>query len=200
MILPLLIILGWRTSVRGLDFHSQETLSLRDIAVTEKNYLAMNNLAKYYIDNGDPKKAEYYAEKSIEYFPAVSNYINLGVIRQKQQDFVGARVAYTKALKLVPLRVVYENLAIVNLTDGESTGNIKFLEEALKIYPNNNRLWNYMAIEQAAVGNQEQAKIAILNAYRLGTIPPKLYESIMNKTPLDIPMPDSDRIIKIRWE
>lgn len=197
--IPILVALGVRTSIRGLDFHSQLTLSNRDIQVTDKNYLAMNNLAKYYLDQGKPEKAEWYAQKSIEYFPAVSNYINLGVVRQKQTNFEGAKEAYMKALSFVPLRVTYENIAIINLTIGEPNDNVKFLNDALKVFPNDNRLWNYLAIEQAGLGNNEEAKVAILNAYRLGSIPKALYEAILNKTNLDIPMPDSDRIIHIRW-
>jgi tetratricopeptide (TPR) repeat protein len=160
----------------------------------------MNNLAKYYIDNGKPEKAEWYAKHSIEFFPAVSNHINLGVIRQKKRDFEGAKEAYMLALKMVPLRVIYENIAIVNLSmDSRPEDNIEIIKKGLSIYPNNNRLWNYLAIEQAVIGNQEEAKNAILNAYRLGPVPPALYESIMNKTKLDIPMPDSDRVIHITW-
>ncbi len=197
--LIILIILGVRTSIRGMDYKSQETLSLRDIRVTDKNYLAMNNLSKYYIDNGNPKKAEQYAMKSIEFFPAVSNYINLGVTRQKLHDLEGAKEAYLTALEFVPLRVTYENLAIVYLTIGNTDNNIIFLKQALAIFPNDNRLWTYMAIEQSASNNNEEAQKAILQAYRLGPVPKALYESIFNKTPLDIPMPDSDRIIKITW-
>lgn len=199
IIIPIIILLGARTSIRGLDFHSQLTLSTRDIQVTDKNYLAMNNLAKYYLDKGKPNKAEWYAQKSIEYFPAVSNYINLGVVRQKQSNFIGAKEAYMKALEFVPLRVTYENIAIINLTIGEPVENIKFLKDALKVFPNDNRLWNYLAIEEAELGNNDQAKNAILNAYRLGKVPSALYTSIINKTDLDIPMPDSKRIIHVRW-
>ncbi len=197
---PLLIVLGVRTAIRGLDYHSQVTLSLKDIAVTDKNYLAMNNLAKYYIDHGDPKKGEGYAIKSIEYFPAISNHINLGVARQVQRDYKGAKQAYMQALEFYPLRVTYENIAIVNFSIGESADNIAFLKEALKVFFDDNRLWNYLAIEEAAAGNEKEAKNAILNAYRTGSVPTALYDAIMNKKPLDIPMPGSDRTIHIKWD
>lgn len=193
----ILMILGVRTELRGLDYHSQETLSLRDIAVTEKNYLAMNNLAKYYIDNNKPEKAEWYAQQSINYFPAVSNYINLGVIRQKTHNLAGAKQAYLEALKFVPLRVTYENIAIVNITIGQSPDNIDFLKKALAIFPSDNRLWTYLAIEDAAAGNNEEAKVAIYNAFKLGPVPPSLYNAIFNHQHLDIPLPDSDRIVHI---
>lgn len=197
--LVILIALGARTSLRGLDYHTQEALSLRDIAVTDKNYLAMNNLAKYYINNDNPAKAEWYARQSIEFFPAVSNYNNLGVIHQKLKDFVAAKQAYMKALDLVPLRVCYENVAIVNFVVGNSSDDIAFLKKGLEVYPTNNRLWTYLAIEESAIGDNDNAKIAITNAHKLGPIPVQLYNSIMQKTPLDIPMPDTDKVISIRW-
>lgn len=197
---PLLIILGVRTGIRGLDYHSQVTLSLKDIAVTERNYLAMNNLAKYYIDHDQPKKAEWYAEKSVEYFPAVSNYINLGVIRMKQGDYVGSKKAYEKALSFYPLRVTYENIAIVNFAIGKSADNIAFLKKALAVFPTDSKLWNFLAIEEAAAGNNEEAKNAILSAYRTGPIPPALYDAIINKKPLDIPIAELNKTIHIKWD
>ncbi len=197
--LVILVALGVRSGIRGLDYKSQETLSLKDIAITDRNYLAMNNLAKYYINHDDPAKAEWYARQSIEFFPAVSNYNNLGVIRQKLRDFAGAKEAYQKALDLVPLRVCYENVAIVNFVVGNSNDNIAFLKKGLEVYPTNNRLWTYLAIEESAIGDNDNAKFAISNAYKLGPIPVALYNSIMQKIPLDIPMPDTDKVIKIRW-
>ncbi len=193
----ILIILGVRTELRGLDYHSQETLSLRDIAVTDKNYLAMNNLAKYYIDNNNLEKAKRYAQQSVNDFPAASNYINLGVIRQKTHDLTGAKQAYLASLEFVPFRVAYENIAIINLTIGQSTDNIDFIKKALAIFPSNNRLWTYLAIEDAAAGNDEEAKIAIYNAYKLGPVPPSLYNAIFNHQHLDIPLPNTDRIVHI---
>ncbi len=195
----ILLPLGIRSNLRGNDYHSQETLSLRDIKVTEKNYLAMNNLAKFYINTDRPEKAEWYAKKSIEFFPAVSNYNNLGVIKQKLNDFQGAKEAYSKALNLVPLRVTYENVAIANFVVGNSKDNIAFLKEGLALYPTNGRLWTYLAIEYAAVGNAEDAKNAIVNAYNNNVVQPDLYNSIIHSLPLDIPMPDTNKVIQIRW-
>lgn len=157
----------------------------------------MNNLAKYYIDNGSPEKAEWYAMQSIDFFPAVSNYNNLGVIRQKMNNFAGAKEAYQKALDFVPLRVCYENVAIANFVVGNSVDNIAFLKKGLASYPTNNRLWTYLAIEEAAAGNNLDAKTAIYNAYKLGPVPPALYNAIVQNKPLDIPMPGSDKIIHI---
>ena len=198
--LLILIPLGIRSNLRGYDYHSQETLSLRDINVTEKNYLAMNNLAKYYINTNRPAKAEWYVRKSIEYFPAVSNYNNLGVVKQKLNDFQAAKEAYMQALDLVPLRVTYENVAITNFVVGNSKDNIAFLKKGLKVYPTNGRLWAYLAIEYAAAGNAADAKVAVVNAYNNGVVQPELYNSIVHSSPLDIPMPDTNKVIHIRWD
>ncbi len=195
--LMIIIGLGVRSELRGLDYHNQATLSLKDISITDKNYLAMNNLAKYYIDNNQLQKAEGYAKLSIEYFPSVTNYNNLGVIQQKMNDFTGARQSYVKALNIMPLGVTYENIAITNFVVGVLNDNIAFLKKGLALYPNNGRLWTYLAIEEAAIGNNSEAKIAILNAYRLGPIPSALYVAIINHTPLDVPILNSGTIVHI---
>ena len=195
--LVLLVALGARSEVRGLDYHNQATLSQKDLTVTDKNYLAMNNLAKYYIDNNQLVRAEGYAKQSIEYFPSVTNYNNLGVIQQKMNDFAGARQSYLKALQIMPLGVTYENIAITNFVVGSLADNIAFLKKGLSLYPNNNRLWTYLAIEEAANGSNDEAKTAILSAYRLGPIPSALYVAIINHTPLDVPILDSGTIVHI---
>ncbi len=195
--LVILIALGFRSELRGLDYHNQATLSLKDIAVTDKNYLAMNNLAKYYINNNQLTKAETYAKQSIEYFPSVTNYNNLGVIQQKMNDFTGAKQSYLKALQIMPLGVTYENIAITNFVIGKPDDNISFLKKGLALYPGNNRLWTYLAIEEASTGNNIEAKKAILSAYRLGPIPSALYVAIINHTPLDVPILDSGTTVHI---
>ena len=195
--LVVLIALGVRSELRGLDYHNQATLALKDIAVTDRNYLAMNNLSKYYIDNNQIAKAEVYAKQSIDYFPSVTNYNNLGVIQQKMNDYAGARQSYLDALQITPLGVTYENIAITNFVVGKPADNIAFLKKGLSLYPKNNRLWTYLAIEEAASGSSSEAKTAILNAYHFGPIPSALYLAIINHTPLDVPILDSGTIVHI---
>lgn len=195
--IPIIAILGIRTSVRGFDYQSQSSLSLMDIKVSPDNYLSMNNMAKVLIDQKNLDEAMIYAQQSVSIYPSVSNYTNLGVIYQNQGNFLEAKKAYESALRHGSMSITYENLGIVNLTIGEPSENIKFLHSALAYYPRSNRLWTYLAIQEAANGSNDNAKIALSKAISFGSVPKSLYAAILNKQPLDVPMPGSEKVIHI---
>jgi hypothetical protein len=194
---PIIVVLGLRTAVRGADYTSQYTLASKDISVSKDNYLAMNNLAQSLIQTNRLDEAASYAQNSINIYPAVTNYTNLGVIKQKQGDFFGAKKAYEKALQYGSLGITYENLGIVNLTIGAPQINIGFFHKALKVYPSNNRLWIYLAIQEAENGSPQEAKTAITTALTYGAVPQQLYYAIMNERVFDISLPGSSRVIHL---
>ncbi len=195
--IPVIIALGVRTFIRGADYSSQFTLASKDISVSKDNYLAMNNLAQSLIQANRLDEAISYVQSSISVYPAVTNYTNLGVVKQKQGDFVGAKEAYEKALEYGSLGITYENLGIVNLTIGDSKDNITFFHEALKAYPRNNRLWTYLAIQEGENGSRQESKTAIATAASYGPVPQQLYYAIMNEKPFDISLPGSKRVIHL---
>jgi protein O-mannosyl-transferase len=194
---PIIFALGVRTAIRGVDYASQYTLASKDISVSKDSYLAMNNLAQSLIQTNRLDEALTYARSSINIYPAVTNYTNLGVIKQKQGDFDGAKRAYEKALEYGSLGITYENLGIVNLTVGDHQKNVIFFHEALKAYPRNNRVWTYLAIQEAENGAHQKSKVAITTAAHYGAVPQQLYYAIMNEQAFDITLPGSNRIIHI---
>lgn len=193
----ILIACGVRTSLRGLDYQSQYTLSSRDVAVSPDNYLANNSLAMALIERSELHKAQYYAERSIAAFPAVSNYTNLGVIQQKQGDFAGARVSYETGLGYMPLGVAYENLAVVYLTIEDPQSTLDYLHHALTIYPRSAKLLTYLAMQEASMGNYSEAKTALASAMQYGQVPAALYRAIVTGTPLDIPLSGSEKVLHL---
>lgn len=197
IVILVIVAFGIRTFVRGFDYKDQLTLATKDISVSENNYLAMNNLAQSLIHENKLGEAKKMAENSIAIYPAVTNYTNLGVIKQKQGDFDGAKSAYTKALKYGNMGIIYENIAIVNFVISEPKDNIKFLHDALKVYPRNYKLWTYLAIQEIAVGSRAEAKKALQSAMTYGVVPKALYYCILNGQPLDIPIPGTKKIIHI---
>jgi Tfp pilus assembly protein PilF len=158
----------------------------------------MNNLAQSLMQMEKYDQALGYVEDSIAVYPAVTNYTNLGVIKQKKGDFAGAKEAYEKALEYGSLGITYENLGIVNLTIGDRNENVKYFVKALEAYPRNNRLWTYLALQHAENGNAAEAKKAIQTAAGLGTVPGQLYYSILGDQPFDITLPGSNRVIRFQ--
>lgn len=192
-----IVVLGVRTNLRGWDYQSQYTLSMRDVAVTPDNYLATNNLAKALIGRNELSLAQHYAEQSIAAFPAVSNYTNLGVIQQKQGDFIGAKASYETGLHYAPLAVTYENLAVVYMTIEDQQTTLAYLHQAITVYPRSVKLLTYLAMQAAAAGNVAEAKTALASAMQYGQVPPALVRAIVTGTPLDIPLSGSQKVIHL---
>ena len=197
VVLIVMIAWGVRTELRGFDYKSQYTLSLRDVVVSPDNYLANNNLAMALIDRGDLAQAQGYAERSIAAFPAVSNYTNLGVIQQKQGDFVGAKVSYQTGLRYNSLGVTYENLAVVYLTIEDPQTTLDYLHHALTLYPHSVKLLTYLAMQEASVGKYKEARTALAAAMQYGQVTATLHQAIVTGTPLDIPLEHSKKVLHL---
>jgi hypothetical protein len=195
--IPIVIVLGIRTAIRGLDYQSQYTLASKDISVSKDNYLAMNNLAQSLIQSNRLDEAGSFALRSVMLYPAVTNYTNLGVVKQKQGDYIGAKQAYEKALQYGSLGITYENLGIVHLIIGSADDNISYFHTALKVYPQNYRLWTYLALAEAEKGARDEAKVAITKAASYGGVPQQLYVAIVNGQAFDINLPGTNRVIHL---
>jgi tetratricopeptide (TPR) repeat protein len=186
----LLLVLGIGSEIRGFDYHSQLSISLKDVTQSSDNYLALNNVAKAYIDLNEPTKGLPYVHRSISLFPLSSNYINLGVILQKTHELTGAKQAYEHALTYVPLTITYENIAIIDLTNGNpGSDTVTFLKQALVVFPTDNRLWTYLAIQQAVNGSMADAQASLQKAIIYGPVPQALYYAFFYGQPLTVTLP-----------
>ncbi len=180
--------LGIRTAVRGTDYRSQYVLARRDLAVSKEDYSAMNDIAQGLTSQGKFQAAAAYAQRSVDIYPAVSNYNNLGVARQQAGNYKGAEAAYNQALKYGSLSEVYENLGQIELAYGQPPSNLQFFQKAINAYPQDYKLWLYVAILYGAEGKTADAKIAIANAAKYGPLPQILYDDIMKDQPFELPL------------
>lgn len=201
LIIPYLIVLlalAGRSFMRGFDYASQTTISTADIAVNENNYFALNNLARMEIKANNLDKARDYAQRSIDVYPAVSNYNNLGVINQKQGKINEARKDYEASLKYGTSVATYTNLAIIYSSTETSENTIKMLQSALAIYPKNTTLLTFLAMHQAALGQRSDAIKTLNQVYYLGgQIPYELAVAVQTGSSLDIPVSGTKTVIHI---
>lgn len=186
--LVLVSALGIRTAIRGTNYSSQYTLAVHDLSVSKEDYPAMNDIAQGLTSQGKFNQAAVYAQRSIDAYPAVTNYNNLGVALQQAGDYPTAEVAYEHALKYGSLSQVYENLGQIELVYGQPPSNFQFFQKAVNAYPQDYKLWLYIAILQGAEGRTSDAKAAIANAARYGSVPQVIYYDIMNNHPFAIPI------------
>jgi tetratricopeptide (TPR) repeat protein len=192
LLLPVVLligVLGVRSALRGTDYRSQYNLAVHDLAASGgNNYSAMSNISQYLIDHGKYKEAAAYAQRSIDIYPVVSNYINLGVALEQSGDYPGAVKAYNQALKYGDVSIIYENLGLILLVYSDPATTNQFFQRAINAYPHDFRLWVYLAIFEGAKGSNKEAKVAIANAAKYGPVPPVIYNNIMNNQPFALPL------------
>jgi tetratricopeptide (TPR) repeat protein len=98
------------------------TLFEHALAVTDKNWLAHNNLATALVGDGRLDEAFYHVNEALRFRPDyASAYNNLGVIANRRGDPAQTVAAYRRALELEPgLAEARFNLALVYIGNGDS--------------------------------------------------------------------------------
>lgn len=188
LVIALVSILGTRSFVRGFDYKSQYVLAKHDITVSPGDYSALNNISQYLIDHQQYKAAAVYAQRSINIYPVLSNYNNLGVALEFSGNYPAALQAYDKALKYNDLNTIYENIGLILLVYSDPNTTNQFFVKALNQYPHDFKLWLYYSVFQGALGNNQNAKVTINNAAKYGSVPPTIYSNIMNNQTFTLPL------------
>jgi tetratricopeptide (TPR) repeat protein len=102
---------------------------------------AYNNLGLLYSKQGKDKEAVDYYQKALEikenYLPTIAN---LGELYQRKKDWDSAKKYYAKYAELVPYNPFgYFKLGEVSFLEGKCADALKYLEEAKKIAPQDDR-------------------------------------------------------------
>jgi tetratricopeptide (TPR) repeat protein len=172
-------ILGVRTAFRGLDYRNPLSLAYKNISVSKEDYVAYNQIAGYLLEQNEYSQAEVYAAHSVHIFPATINYNDLGYALGGLGNYSGAMNAYDQGLKYGSYYILYENLGELTLVYGNPSSNKQFLLNSLKLFPQDSKLWMYLAILEENNNDTSDAKYAIANAAADGQISQVMYNSIM---------------------
>lgn len=181
-------LLGVRTFVRSFDWRDEYTLALHDNIVSPNDYYLENIISINLSRQGKFKEAKYYAEKSIQHFPFYTNINTLGTIYTNLGDYKKSKELYFQALRYGNFYMTYDNLGGLTLVSGTPKENVSLLVNIIKRYPNDDKLWLYLAIVEYKQKHVEEAKTAATNAYRLNQNYANAYYlyKISNNQPIDI--------------
>ncbi|MGI8419666.1 MAG: glycosyltransferase family 39 protein [Candidatus Levyibacteriota bacterium] len=163
----LILIFSARTFARSFDWRDEFTLVSHDSTVSHNNYYLENMVSINLTRQERFKEAKIYAEKSISDFPFYTNINTLGTIYTNEKNYKKAKETYLQALKYGDFYMTYENLGGLTLVSGNPKDNSALLTNILKKYPNDDKLWLYLAIEAYRQKDIDDAKAAINNAYHL---------------------------------
>ncbi len=188
ILIVIIILLSTRSFIRTFDFRDNLILASHDVKVSPEAHDLENVLSATYFSMGDYEKAIHHAKRSIEIYPTVTNYTNLGAAYIKIKEFKKGKEAIYKGLTYRDYYAAYENLAALSLVYGNPKENIAFINEAVKKYPNSYQLWLYLAGLEYNYGNKVNAKEAIQEAYRLQPTKSihQLYQTIMKDKELKL--------------
>ena len=179
----LVSLLSLRTFMRSFDFKNDFTIASHDIKVSPASFGLENELASAYAKQGNYRLSKLQAEKSLALRPTQTSYIDLGVADTFLGDYGGAQKAYLSSLKFGDYYITYENLAALYIVYGNPKQNISYIKNvALKKFPNDYKLWLYVAILEYKNGFKAQATTDIKNAYALNPSQQILpvYNTILN--------------------
>jgi protein O-mannosyl-transferase len=185
----LIILFSARTIIRSSDWRDYFTLAKHDIQISKESWSLENAMSYYYFVAGDLMGAKIHLERSIQLHPSSSNYQNLGIVYQTQENYKNAKQAYEASLKFGDDSITYKKLASLGLVYGDAKQNMDFISRvALKKYPKDAELWQDLAILEYLYGNKENAKIDISTAYSFTKSPliNYLYNSIIENKPLNL--------------
>jgi hypothetical protein len=189
-------VYGVRTAMRGFDYHNPETLAYKNIAASNDDYTAYDQVATYLMIANQYNQAVPYLKKSISILPAGINYGTLGDIYLQQNNYQLAEATFKSGLHYGGSEYVnYEGLAKLSLVIGQPAANWQLLSSALRAYPHDPNLWLYMALFEDRYGQNSQAVIAIDNADKYGNVPAQVYQDINENIPFKIYLSGNQSII-----
>jgi hypothetical protein len=185
----LVVALGVRTTVRGLDWRSQYELAMVDINNTQDNARAYSIVVYTLMSEGNYSAAKPYQMKALSIYPAQQSYINYATILYNLGDYAGAVKAYQASLLYgtPSTNLLSEDaLGYLTLLTGNPIMSKAYLNSQLKSHPKDALLWAYLAVLEDRNNDNSDAKMAIANANRYGQIPPTLYNNIMENKSFSI--------------
>jgi len=188
-IVCIMVLLSIRTFIRSFDWRNEFTIASHDIKVSKDAWGLENELSYAYFQKGMYPDAKIYAERSIQLYPFAINYINLGAADFSMKDYRDAKNAYIQSLHYGNFNQTYDSLAFLALSYGDPQKNIKFIKNsALPRFPQDGKLWLYLAALEYNFGNKQNARFEIQQAYKydpeMQTI--GVYNAIMNNKPVRI--------------
>lgn len=185
----LIVLLAGRTVVRNANWKNGLTLYGHDLQYQPNNFDLENNYGVEIFRVGRAEEALVHFQKSVELRPQwdVSNN-NLGAVYERLGDIGNAKVYYKRSVQLSDYYIAYDNLSSLFAKTEEPDEALKFLDVAIRKFPNSERVNSALAITYYKKGNVESALYFARQAVSVSPTQQNLfiYDTILNKKKLEL--------------
>jgi tetratricopeptide (TPR) repeat protein len=143
----IVMIFSVLTHIQAGRWKSDKTLYEHCLAVTEGNFVVLDNLGCYYQNEGETEKAVECYKKAIEINPYLTvSYMGMGRILRARGDIAGALAQYEQALKFDPNDGdAHNNIADIDAAAGRLGPALKHYLMAVKVKPDSSSINYYIA-------------------------------------------------------
>lgn len=159
-----LAFFGYQTIQRNIIWGKTADFYEDVLKYEPANVRVLNNLANYYSDHGQLKKAEDLLWRAIDaddIQPAP--YYNLGNILRGRKEYAGALELYKKALQTDPsFPYAYTNIAAIYAQQGNLSEAARYLEQLKSLQPANYEVYYNLGQVYQALGRLKEAKETLL--------------------------------------
>ncbi len=190
LILPLVVLCGYKTIQRNAEWKSDITLFTTDVKTVPNSVMCLGNAGARWIDLSDQpgnrdsmeiyrNRAIGYLKHALELHPKyVNGYLNLGLAYYKMGNITGAEEAWLRAKELFPrnpiLAYYYQMLSRYYVNQAMQLGGKKQFAEAIEKFekaavlnPDDPEIWYNLGGASFTVQNFARAKTAFENCLRL---------------------------------
>jgi len=137
LVLLIIVVFSSRVIIRNSNWKDRLTLITHDIKVNQDSYQLEGGLAGEYESRGNISEAEKHFTRSVELFPSLNSYSNIGAFYLRNDRFKNAADAFNKAVRYDPHNFpAWFCLAISKYNSGDKQGALEAAARAYQISPN----------------------------------------------------------------
>lgn len=188
-IIVCIIIFSLRSVVRNTNWNSSYSLFSHDVLINKDNFYLQNKLGIESYLLGNNKDAKNHFQQSINLLPTASAFSSLGLVYMREGNLSQAEKYLDKAIQIDSRYYpAYHNRTYILLKANNPKKALEVVQQALRIFPNNDQLWILMALAEYKIGHQQNAIQAITHAYNL--LPTSYAKEVQNRMVRNQPIDD----------
>lgn len=184
-VVAVIMVLGVRTALRGLDWENTTRLDYIDVANSPGDFGANDRLSQALALQGKFRPAVAYEQRSIELFPAYYNYENMALTMVKMGNYSGAIGMYKKSLALNYLKPTIDSAAGLATVYDNPEDAYSLINGGLSYYSGDYSLWMDMAIISSKMHHYGDVEAALTQASRMQPVDQNLAEKLLSGQPFE---------------